>query len=83
MKIPDNIADELIQHGSFCYWRYENRNGRRTKVPYNPKTGEMAKSNDRSTFCRFAELKDNDLYSGIGIGIFDGICAIDLDDCMT
>lgn len=83
MKIPDNIADELVQHGSFCYWRYENRNGKRTKIPYSPNTGEPARSNDKSTFCRFDELKANDLYSGIGIGIFDGICAIDMDDCIT
>ena len=67
MRIPDNIADELIQHGSFGYWRYENHSGKRTKIPYNPKTGEPARSNDKSPFCRFDELKDNDLYSGIGI----------------
>ena len=71
----------MRRDGCFCYWRYEERNGKRTKVPYNPRTGEPARSNDRTTFCAFEELKDDSWYHGVGIGIFDGICAIDLDDC--
>jgi len=82
MLLTREIPNELIRCGSFCYWKYENRNGKRTKVPYNPLTGEMAKSNDKSTFCSFEQLRNDERYDGVGIGMFDGICAIDLDDCI-
>jgi len=46
-----NVPKELKETGYFCVWRYENdKNGRRTKVPYNPQTGNYAKSNDINTF---------------------------------
>lgn len=53
-------------------------------MPYNPMTGQRAKSNDSGSFTSFevATMAAGD-YSGIGIGIFSGICAIDLDDCVT
>ena len=38
-----NIPQELKNNASFCVWRYEKRNGNRTKVPYNPKTRALAK----------------------------------------
>ena len=81
MQFTGKIPEEMRRDGCFCYWRYEERNGKRTKVPYNPRTGEPARSNDRATFCAFEELKNDSRYHGVGIGIFDGICAIDLDDC--
>jgi primase-polymerase (primpol)-like protein len=33
-----NIPTELKQNASFCVWKLEKRQGRPTKVPYNPKT---------------------------------------------
>ena len=83
MFFPMNLPNELIQSGCFCYWKYENRSGKQTKVPYNPQTDEMTKSNDKNTFCRYELLKPDAPYTGVGIGIFDGICAIDLDHCIT
>lgn len=83
MYFPAKLPNELIRDGSFCYWKYEDRNGKKTKIPYNPMTGEPARSNDKSTFSSFDSLKDDDRYDGVGIGIFDGICAIDLDDCFN
>ena len=72
-----------MQNGRFCCWRYEERDGRKTKVPYNPLTGQMARSNDVSSFTEFKTAQGARGYDGIGIGIFNGICAIDLDDCVT
>ena len=43
----------------------------------------MARSNDISSFSDFVTAKSAIGYDGIGIGIFNGICAIDLDDCVT
>ena len=76
------LPDQLRENGRFCCWRYEERNGCRTKVPYNPVTGQMARSNDRSSFSDFQTAVAAKGYEGIGIGIFDGICAIDLDHCV-
>ena len=45
-----NIPQELKKNASFCLWRKEKKSGRLTKVPYNPRTGEPAKTNDASTF---------------------------------
>ena len=76
------LPDDLKDHGRFCAWRYEDRNGRQTKVPYHPLTGEAARSNDPGSFVSFSEAVQANGYDGIGIGIFNGLCAVDLDDCI-
>jgi hypothetical protein len=78
-KIPDQLKEE----GLFCLWRYEERKGRQTKVPYNAKTGDKAQSNNPSTFAPLsvAEAVQSN-YDGIGVGIFGDLCAIDIDDCV-
>ena len=56
MKIFMNLTalpEAVIQEGRFCCWRYEERNGKKTKVPYQPVTGLRAQSNDRSSFVPF------------------------------
>ena len=77
------LPDSLIKEGLFCCWRYEERNGQRTKVPYQPDTGQGAKSNDPRSFVSYETAIQASGYDGIGIGIFNGICAIDLDSCVT
>jgi len=79
----ETFPDELKRSGLFCCWRYENRNGNRTKVPFHPISGIHAKSNDPGSFASFSEAVQAKGYDGIGIGIFGGVCAIDLDDCIT
>lgn len=81
-----NLPEELRKRGHFCLWRYEERNGQRTKVPYNPRNPQMnAKSNDISTF---ASLKVAEAalprcgYDGLGIGIFEDFAGIDIDHCV-
>ncbi len=77
------LPDNLIKNGLFCCWRYEERKGRKTKVPYNPVTGAGAKSNDPGSFVPYHTAVQTKGYDGIGIGIFNGICAIDLDNCVS
>ena len=77
------LPDSIIQNGLFCCWKYEERNGRKTKVPYQPDTGLGAKSNDPSSFAPYKTAVQASGYDGIGIGIFNGICAIDLDNCLS
>ena len=77
------IPSILKQHASWCVWKYEEGCG---KVPYNPSTGHKAKSNDRSTFTDFDTAfgaYQTGAYAGLGIGIFDGVGAIDIDHCIT
>ena len=78
------IPNEITDHGLFCCWRYEERNGKQTKVPYNPRTGERAKSNNPQSFVDYLTAScANRQYDGMGLGIFNGICAIDLDHCIN
>ena len=76
------LPDYLIKNG-LCCWCYEERNGQRTKVPYRPDTGKRARSNDPGSFVSYKTAIQSKGYDGIGIGIFNGICAIDLDGCIT
>ncbi len=73
----------LRERASFCCWRYEERNGRRTKVPYNPRTGGMAQSNNPETFAPLAVAAGAmERYDGLGVGIFGDLGAIDIDHCI-
>ena len=79
-----NLPKQAQQRGLFCLWKYEEVNGRTTKVPYNPNSPQYrAKSNDRSTFAPMekAQAAAAD-FDGMGIGIFDDITAIDIDHCI-
>lgn len=81
MKI-ENIPEMLQRQALWCVWK----RGDRGKIPYNAVTGNKAKSNDPSTFSDFdtacrAYATGN--YDGLGIGIFNGIGAIDIDHCIT
>lgn len=77
------LPDKLIASGKYC-WRYDDRDGRKTKVPYDPRTNQRTRINDPASFADYATaVSACSQYDVIGIGIFDGICAIDLDNCIT
>lgn len=85
-KNYNNIPQYVKENGLFCCWKYEDRDGRQTKVPYNPLTGKWASSKDPGTFVDFEKaylIAEKGTYDGIGLGIFGDICAIDIDDCVT
>lgn len=77
-----NIPEPLRQRGSFCCWQYEEKNGRKTKIPYDPSTGHRAQTNNPRTFVDFeiARQMARD-YDGIGFLITDGLFVIDCDHC--
>ena len=80
-----NIPQELKANAAFCVWKKEKRNGKPTKVPYNPKTRQMARSNDPSSFADFGTaMKTYAMggYDGIGYRVSEGIGAIDIDHCI-
>lgn len=82
----DNLPAALRETGLFCCWRYEERDGKRTKVPYNPRTGGKAQSTNPQTFAPLAVAlasMERGGYSGIGVGVFGSLGAIDIDHCIS
>jgi hypothetical protein len=69
-------------------WRTEERDGKPTKVPYSPLTGERASSTNPETWASHQEAvkacKEHG-YSGIGITFTaeDDLCGVDLDSCLN
>ena len=80
-----NIPASLKMEGYWCKYEIENDK----KKPINPKTNAPAKVNDLRTFGTFDEVTKSigaDIVSdnvGYGLGIFNPICAIDINDCVT
>lgn len=84
---PEGLPQKLKDTGRWCVWRYETREGsaKPTKVPYNPRTGGGAMSNNPGTFTSYQEAVnalERGRYDGLGVGVFDGLCAIDIDHCL-
>ncbi len=80
-----SIPQELKTNASFCLWKLEKRNGKPTKVPYNPRNGQLARTNDPSTFADFSTaMKAYAMggWDGIGYRVSEGIGAIDIDHCI-
>lgn len=79
----DNIPQRIKDTGQFCTWKYEQRKGRMTKVPYNPLTGQKASVDRPETFVDFkTAVNAANAHSGIGIRVTGQIIAIDLDHCI-
>ena len=81
----DTLPDKLIKDALWCVWKYEDRDGKRTKVPYNPRTGGRAQSNNPATFSDFKTAVaafGRCQYDGMGIGVFPPFAAIDIDHCV-
>ncbi|MBC8356397.1 MAG: hypothetical protein H8E66_30835, partial [Planctomycetes bacterium] len=77
----------LCERPQWVAWKYIERDGKPTKTPINPHTGEFAKSTDASTWGTFDEAMatcgHDATYSGVGF-VFtadDPYCGVDLDDC--
>jgi hypothetical protein len=68
-------------------WGTEERDGKPTKVPYGPLTGEKASSTDPKTWANYSEAVSAHRehgYHGIGF-VFtpeDDLCGVDLDGCL-
>jgi putative DNA primase/helicase len=74
-KFPQYLKD----NARFCVWKQEAGKG---KVPYQA-NGKRAKANKVNTFTDFKNALDVvDKFDGLGIGIFNKISAIDIDNCI-
>jgi putative DNA primase/helicase len=81
------IPPELRKRDQWVVWRYEDRGGKQTKVPYRPaEPSRRAAADDPSTWASFeqaARAAENDGVAGIGyvFAADDPFCGIDLDGC--
>ena len=83
-----NIPAELKMNGLWCGWKLTDKG----KVPFNLSTGQYAKSNDETTFSSYPVLLNNlhkylkyegdRQVGGIGLGVFRGYSAVDIDHCV-
>ena len=82
----DRIPQDLKEHMYWCVWKYDQRGGKRTKVPYNPRTGHKTRTNPPDTFAPFTDALaayQRGGYDGLGIGVFGDIGAVDIDSCFN
>jgi primase-polymerase (primpol)-like protein len=85
--IPENIPEELKERPQWVCWRYEERDGKMTKVPYTPGTTWRASTTDPRSWGMFGftlrTYSHDATYDGIGFVFSDDdpFCGIDLDDC--
>lgn len=82
----ERIPTHLRETGRFCLWKYVERDGKKTKVPYSP-SGGLASSNKPHTFGDFKRVeallaRRPGKYDGLGVGIFGDLCGIDIDHCV-
>lgn len=83
----NDIPAELKSLPQWILWKFEERDGKKTKVPYQP-SGELAQANNRRTWSTFAtavKFYMNNEYDGIGF-VFsrqDNYIGIDIDKCVV
>ena len=87
---PEKIPEELKALPQWVCWSLEEREGKLTKVPKNPKTGENAKADDPDTWGKFSEAvslyqahRGNGI-AGVGFEFSpdDPFTGVDLDKCV-
>ena len=90
MSVWENIPEELKNNGLWCVWKLTDKG----KVPINAVTDAFAKSNDKSTFHPYTTAfqalskyynvnERGQVTGGLGLGIFNGYSAVDIDHCIT
>ena len=81
------IPEELKKYPNWVNWIFEERDGKLTKPPINPKTDEYADSTNPSTWATYEQAVkhyrgcENDRIQGIGFVPNNGYVGVDLDHC--
>lgn len=81
---PSGIPRALTEMPNWLCWKFEERDGKPTKVPYCATERKRAKSNDRTTWCDYATAARAQArvgYDGVGFAITTPFVGIDLDLC--
>lgn len=79
-----NLPEDLKRQGLFCLWKYEQNNGRWTKVPHQPERPEYgaASTNPQHFTDLQTAVRAGAGFDGLGLGIFGDIAAVDIDHCI-
>lgn len=82
----ESIPEELKGYNQWVVWKAKPRDGKTTKVPYDPKSGKEARTNEASTWAAFDkawQMYQSGGYTGIGFVLTDKdpFCGVDLDHC--
>ena len=80
------LPTALIEYDQWICWREQERDGKPTKVPITPRSGEFASSTDEQTWTSFDDaLEYAETGNADGIGFVftddDPFVGVDLDDC--
>ncbi|RDI69553.1 phage NrS-1 polymerase family protein [Halopelagius longus] len=80
------LPTALIEYDQWICWREQERDGKPTKVPITPRSGEFASSTDEQTWTSFGDaLEYAETGDADGIGFVftadDPFVGVDLDDC--
>ena len=83
----ERLPAALANYPYWCLWRYEQRGDNWTKPPFSAHGGNAA-SDRPNTFDKLTRVlavlkRRPDRYSGIGIGVFGDLVAVDIDDCVS
>jgi replicative DNA helicase len=81
----ENIPIPMRLRNHWVLWKFEKRNDKPTKLPYQV-SGALAESNNDQTWCDFASVErryQKGGYDGIGFMFAKdgGLCGVDLDGC--
>jgi len=82
----DNLPAEILESSRAVLWKRKQRNGHETKVPYQPGSPDnLSAVNDPATWGTFGQARsayEDGKADGVGIVLGNGLCGMDLDDCL-
>lgn len=83
---PDQFPSALLTLPQFVAWRYEERDGKATKLPISVRTGRLALTNAPSTWATLEEVLPYARQHEYGVGFVftatDPFAGVDLDRCI-
>lgn len=82
----ETVPEALLGYEQWLCWRAEERDGKATKIPIDPATGEFASTTDPETWASFETAREQVQFGtedGLGFVFTDDdpIVGIDLDEC--
>lgn len=83
-SIASTLPPELLDRQQWVAWRFELREGKRTKCPYSPITGRRAESTNPASWGSFTDATaywQRAKLDGIGFVFHGDYAGVDLDHC--
>lgn len=81
------ILKFMQKHGKFCLWKLEMKSGKRKldNIPYriNGKRADATNPQHYSTFEETVNEFSKGGYAGVGVGCFEPLRLVDVDDCVV